>query len=84
MLEFLKDEQGRLSSARLSFWATLSLTFWLIIKGAVRPPEVWNLLHELLLVLGGWTAGPRIMQYVASMRRPSTDVEYPRSTIPPS
>lgn len=73
MMEFLKDERGRLSSARLSFWATLSLTFGLIIKGSPRPPEVWNLLHELLLVLGGWTAGPRIMQYVAAMRKP-TDV----------
>lgn len=84
MIDFLKDERGRLSSARLSFWATLSLTFWLIITGTPRPKEVWDLLHEFLMVLGGWTAGPRIMQYVASMRRTPTDVADVPSVIPPS
>ena len=82
MLAFLKDEKGAFSSARLSFWATLTFTLGLIAKGSARPPEVWALLHELVLVSGGWAAGPRIMQYVASMRR-SPDVGSSSSVIPP-
>jgi hypothetical protein len=82
MPRFLRDERGHPSSARLSLWATLLFTFWLIGTGRERAPEVWDLLKEVLLVLGGWAGGPRIMQYISQLRSSAPNV-VSTSEVPP-
>jgi hypothetical protein len=81
MFDFLKDESGSFSSARLAFWATLVFVFILIANGAQRAPEVWGLLKDTLLVLGGWAGGPRVMQYISNLR--GGNVGYDRSPADP-
>jgi hypothetical protein len=84
MPKFLRDERGQPSSARLSLWATLLFTFWLIGTGRERAPEVWDLLKEVLLVLGGWAGGPRIMQYISQLRSSASNVVSTSEVPPPS
>jgi len=65
----LFDEQDKLSSARLAFWATLAITLVLVtfdsLTLTVQVPEpAYSLLGTLVVMTAGWAAGPRIMQYV--------------------
>lgn len=69
MSEFLQDEQGARSSARLALWVTLLPTIGLIVADATVaavdvPQAAYALLGGLLTGLIAWAGGARIAQYV--------------------
>lgn len=65
----LRDERGKVSTARLAFWLTLLVTLTLCILDAVRddvtvPVAAYSLLGSLCVALAAWAGGPRIAQYL--------------------
>lgn len=67
-----RDEQGALSSARISFWLSLLVAFLTIgvdvaltIQSAAAriPNTVYGLEGTIFMACAAWAAGPRIAQY---------------------
>lgn len=65
---FLQDEQGDWSLARLSLTVTLGFTLALIVVnvlGGVSVPEiVYGLLEAVIVAEAAWAGAPRAMRYV--------------------
>lgn len=68
-MSLLRDEQGKVSTARCAMWVTLLAILYLAIVGPDRTGEVWAALKDIALALIGWAGGSRVMEYVAAMRR---------------
>lgn len=65
---FLRDEQGNLSSGRLAFWIAFTWTVVFVslhICGIIVIPDLaYKIMTVIFTVLGSWTAGPRLAQYI--------------------
>lgn len=66
--EFLQDETGSKSSARLSWWISLVFTLSILLVDMFTrfdvPESGYPLLTTVLMLCGGWAAGPRIAHYL--------------------
>lgn len=84
-----QDEQGKTSSARVAFWATLIFTLVLIAADSVTtavvvPEPAYALLAGLLIALAAWAGGPRALQYLGpQVGRVASAVARARRTYPP-
>lgn len=66
--QILSDERGNLSAARVLLTASLAFTAAIIVADSLLWAEVPNaayaLMGTILTGLLGWSAGPRIAQYI--------------------
>jgi len=64
----IKDENGKVSSARLAFWIffiwMLIVVSLHIIRVVIIAPVIYGLMSTAFLFLGSWLAGPRIAQHI--------------------
>jgi len=64
----IKDENGKVSSARLAFW--IFFTWMLVVVSlhivgiVIIAPVIYGLMSTAFLFLGSWLAGPRIAQHI--------------------
>lgn len=65
----IRDENGKLSSARASFWLSLLFTMAVIaVDGLTRasfPGEAYTLLGTVITFTAVWAAGPRMARNLA-------------------
>jgi len=67
--ELVRDEEGRLSSARFSFWLTLLVSLTLVVLSALSEAvalsaAAYALLGTIFTFTACWAAGPRVAKYL--------------------
>ena len=82
-MSLLKDEQGKVSTARCAFWIALLSVLYLAVLGPDRSNQVWETLREICLALIAWAGGSRMMNVVAQLRsKPGASSPAPTGITP--